>query len=298
MTGAYTTSHEDSEHYYYASNDPHTAVPDWVPFCRQIGIEARNLIIATLVMQKRGSPPTRRELAEVLNTDERSIYRWLQEITSAGAMSTRRAGRRRVNVFHQPKPDQAITDRLITDQAITDRLITDQAISDRLIRFRHLDESEHACQQSHEPAIPDQAISDRAGGGGGSSFSAEKDPPPTTTAPRRKISPADITGETGKWMVTEVFSLEKAYLFQHLPLAAAQADYQRRRQLGQRQGGIALAWEISPPTGESSSKPLEPSAGEFSFSEHEKARYRAMGFKFGSDVEESEDTDDNPEDRV
>jgi hypothetical protein len=284
----------ESEHYYYQSNDPHTAIPDWVPFCTQLGTEARNLITATLVLQKRGHPPTRRELAEALSVDERSIYRWLGEIASAGAMSKRNAGRRRLNVFHRPKPDRAITDRPITDRPITDRPITDRPITDRpitdqAIRFEASDSSEHECQQSHETPIPDQAISDPLHGGGGSSFSAEKDPP-SATNPRRKISPHEITGATGKWMVAETFSLEKAFLHQHLPLEAAQADYQRRRQAGQFQGAIALAWEVAPPTGDSQAAPLEPSAGEFTFSAHEKERYRAMGFAFGSELPESEES--------
>jgi DNA-binding transcriptional ArsR family regulator len=276
MSGELRPTGKDSEHYYYASHDPHTAIPDWVPFCVQIGTEARNLITATLILQKRGHPPTRRELAEALSVDERSIYRWLEEITNAGAMSKRRAGRRRLNVFHRPKPDQAITDRLITD-----RLITDQAI-----RFRDSDESEHACQQSHKSPIPDQAISDPSGGGGDHD-SIEVDPPPTT-APRPKISPSEITGDTGRWMVAEGFSLTKAHQHQGLPLAPAQADYQRRRQLGQGHGAIALAWEVAPPAGDLATAPIQISAGEFTFSEHEKERYRAMGFAFASEVPEEE----------
>jgi len=114
------------------------------------------------------------------------------------------------------------------------------------------------------------------------------DPPPTTPA-RRKISPAEITGETGRWMVLEGFSLVKAFEHQNLPLKPAQADYQRRRQLGQRHGAIADAWAVVPPAGESSSTPIEPSAGEFNFSESEKARYRAMGFAFAGDMPESEE---------
>lgn len=85
-------------------------------------------------------------------------------------------------------------------------------------------------------------------------------------------------------MVAEGFSLTKAHQHQHLPLKAAQADYQRRRQLGQRHGAIATAWEVAPPAGDLAA-PLEPSAGEFSFSEAEKERYRAMGFAFGSESE-------------
>lgn len=279
MSADHTTQSKESEHYYYASNDPHTAVPDWVPFANQLGPEARNLITATLILQKRGKPPTRRELAEALCVDERSIYRWLGEIASAGAMSTRRAGRRRLNVFHRPKPDRTISDRPISDRTI----------SDRPIRFRDSGESEHVSLESHETAIPDQAISDPSGGGGDPCFRDSDSPP--TTAPRRKISPHEITAPAGRWMVAEGFSLTKAHQHQNLPLAPAQADYQRRRQLGQGHGAIALAWEVAPPTGDGQAAPLEPSSGEFTFSAHEKERYRAMGFAIGDELPESEVTE-------
>lgn len=89
-------------------------------------------------------------------------------------------------------------------------------------------------------------------------------------------------------MVAEGFSLSKAHQHQNLPLAPAQADYQRRRQLGQGHGAIALAWEVAPPAGDSSVAPVEPSSGEFTFSAHEKERYRAMGFAIGDELPESE----------
>jgi hypothetical protein len=269
---------EQTDVFIYHSHDPHTAIPDWVPFCHQLGPEARNLITATLVLQKRGHPPTRLELAQALRVDRRSIYRWLEEIASAGAMSNRRVGRRRLTVFHKPKGDRAITDRPITDRPITDRPIT----------LRDSDSSEHVRLGSHETPIGDQAITDRAGGGGGSVLE-DSDPPPAT-APRRKISPHEITGETGRWMVAEGFSLTKAHQHQSLPLAPAQADYQRRKQLGQGHGAIALAWEVAPPAGDGQAVPLEPSSGEFTFSEHEKERYRAMGFAIGDDPLESEES--------
>src|SRR5207253_2956597 len=145
MSGNTVASSPDSEQYYYQSCDPHSAIPDWVPFAHQLGAEARNLITATLILHNRGKPPTRRELAQALSVDERSVYRWLTEIASAGAMSSRRAGRRRLTVFHRPKPDQALSNQTKPDYMITDRLITDQAITDHVVRFRD------SGDQSHEP---------------------------------------------------------------------------------------------------------------------------------------------------
>jgi len=275
MSGQHHTTSQDEPHYYYTSHDPHTAIPDWAPLCTQLSVEARLLIIATTVLQKARQPPTRRQLAHALRVDERSIYRWLEEIAAAGALSTRRAGRRQLIVFRQPT----------TDQAITDRTISDQAITDRTIRYTRSSVEPRTALERHKPAIPDQAISDPSGGGG-DPCSIELDSPPTTTAPR-KISPSEITTDTGRWMVAQGFSLTKAYQHQLLPLAPTQADFQRRRQLGQQHGAIALAWDVAPPAGESSAPTLAQVSGEFTFSENEKQHYRAMGFAIGDEQQEN-----------
>jgi len=167
------TTGQESERYYYASQDPHTAMPDWVPFAAQLGPEARNLIMATLVLQKRGGAPTRRQLATALSVDERSIYRWLAEIQAAGAMSTRRAGRRRMVIFHNPKPDHMISDHMISDRTI----------SDRPIRYHESSDSSHVAPTSRKPPIPDRTISDPLVVGVGDHDSRVKDPTISNTAP-------------------------------------------------------------------------------------------------------------------
>ncbi len=276
MSGLPHTSSRDSQQFYYASDDPHTAIPDWAPLCTQLSFEARLLIITTLVLQRAKQPPTRRQLAYALRVDERSIYRWLEEIAAAGASSTRRLGRRQIIVFRQPT----------TDRRITDRTISDPTISDPTIRYTLDRVKPHSALDSHESAIPDRTISDPRGGGGGID-STQLDSPPTTNPPR-KISPHEITTPTGRWMVAEGFSLAKAHQHQSLPLAPAQADYQRRRQLGQQHGAIAQAWSVSPPAGESSNPLALFSSGELTFSERDKERYRAMGFTFSDDMPEEE----------
>jgi DNA-binding transcriptional ArsR family regulator len=158
----------------YRSNDPHTAIPDWLPFATTLTAEARNLIMASLVLEKRQGPPTRRQLARALGVDERSIYRWLREIGAAGALSIRRDKRRRINVFHRPIPDRMIADPLIADQAI----------SDQAIRMSKNDSKGHARQQSHERRIPDQLISDPpVGVGVGHDSSKESEPTTTNRRP-------------------------------------------------------------------------------------------------------------------
>jgi hypothetical protein len=154
----------------HRSDDPHTAVPDWVPFIRGIGPEARNVIVATLVLQKSGEPPTRRQLAHALGVDERSVYRWMREIAAAGAMSTRRVGRFRECVFHKPIPDRMITDRTITDHMITDHVV----------RYRTLYESVTAASGSRKVTIPDHMISDPPVVGVGDHVIGEKKPTTTT----------------------------------------------------------------------------------------------------------------------
>lgn len=259
----------DSEHYYAASD--HTAAPDWLVLASNLSAESRLVVLAVLVLQKAGCNPTRLQLAELLGVDQRTIYRWLAELDDAGAIDRRRGS----ILFRSPQPDRTITDRMITDRTITDHAI----------RFTRSSESKRMPAARHKTPQPDRTISDPSHGGGGGSMFGDSESPPTTE-PRRRIVPADITGATGRWMVAEGFSLAKAHQHQSLALGPAQADYQRRRQLGQRHGAIALAWEVSPPAGDSDSSPIEPSAGEFTFSLHEKERYRAMGFAIGDELPE------------
>ena len=273
MSTKRTTGDHSSDRYYVQSHDPHTSIPDWVPFCRAISPEARNLIAATLVLQRQRDQPTRGDLAHALGVDERTIYRWLSEIQSAGAMTIHRLGRRRDISFHRPIPDHMITDHMITDHVI----------SDRPIRYTHDRVSGDSALESLETAIPDRTISDRAVGGGGSCLEIDS---PTNHQRRAKISPHEISTDTGRWLVAEGFSRRRAHQFQDLPLAAAQADYQRLRQLGKRHGGIVETWEISPPTGASGVLPAPQLAGEISFDAAAVERYRAMGFKLGSDLPE------------
>ncbi len=215
----------------YSSSDPHTAIPDWLPFVAGIGPEARNLIAASLVLEKRHGAPTRRQLAQALGVDERSIYRWLREIAKAGALSIRRDKRRRINVFHKPKPDRPITDRPITDRPITDRPI----------RFGKNDSSEHVSQQSHEAAIPDQAISDRSQSGWLVGESSPKKDPQSTKPTRRKL----VT-PLAKWL--RHAGMVGAHLFDDpaLDYSTYKNDFERKRAEGMLIGRIVEIWRSAP----------------------------------------------------
>jgi len=276
-----------SDVFVYQSRDPHTAIPDWLPFRSDITAEARTLALAILVLSKGPLPPAIPEIAERMGVDERTVYRWLNELRGQGVLTTELIGRRNFYRFHESTPDRL--DHLTHGSGDRGDQVT-HGSPDPCVRGTTPNPNHFSCQQNAENSdFSRNPISDPSGGGGGSPFSAEKDPPPAT--PRRKISPHEITGATGKWMVAEGFSLAKAHQYQYLPLGPAQADYQRRRQLSQGHGAIALAWEVAPPTGNSQAAPLEPFSGEFTFSEHEKERYRAMGFAIGDEQIESESSE-------
>jgi DNA-binding transcriptional ArsR family regulator len=279
-----TTSNRDV--FIYQSRDPHTAIPDWLPFRSDITAEARTLALAILVLSKGPLPPAIPEIAERMGVDERTVYRWLNELRSRGALTTELIGRRNFYRFHAT-PDRG--DQVTHGSGDRGDQVT-HGSGDPCVRDTPPNPNQFPTQQNAVNSdFSQNPITDRAGGGGGHVF-RDSDSPPTTAA-RRKISPHEITAPAGRWMVAEGFSLTKAHQHQHLPLAPAQADYQRRRQLGQGHGAIALAWEVAPPTGDGQAAPLEPSSGEFTFSEHEKERYRAMGFAFGSEMpEESEES--------
>ncbi len=267
----------------FITESRHTAVPDWIALRQDIPWQARNLAHVILIKSRGPLLPTRDDLAEAMGVEVRTIDRWLADLRSFGMLRTNQAGRR--NFFILTDSDSTSTPDPCDQRSMRSAI---HAISDPC--DQGLDEKSEQFLEQQEGLngqFSEKSIADPPGGGGGS-CSNEIDPPPTT-APRRKISPREIIGDTGKWMVAEGFSLTKAHQHQHLPLKAAQADYQRRRQLGQRHGAIADAWEVSPPAGAPELAPLEPSAGPFSFSEQERAHYRAMGFKFGDDDFEEEE---------
>lgn len=272
--------------FIYQSRDPHTAIPDWIPFRSDITAEARTLALAILVLSKGPLPPAIPEIAERMSVDERTVYRWLNELRGRGVLTTELIGRRNFYRFHESTPDRL--DHLTHGSGDRGDQVT-HGSGDPCVRDDPLNPNQFSGQQeAANSGFSQNPISDPSGGGGGSD-SEDEDPPPTTAA-RRKISPSEITGATGRWMVAEGFGISKAHHFQDLPLAPAQADYQRRRQLGQGFGAIALAWEVAPPAGESSSPPLAPIAGEFTFSEREKERYRAMGFAIGDELPEGQES--------
>lgn len=228
-----------------------TQVPDWLLLCNALSLPSRVLAGVILLHQKRGEAPTTATLAGDLAVDERTITRWLGELREAKIINAKREGRNNLYSFLMPRksriPDPSIGDPSIGDPSITDRRITDRRITDRGIRY-----SKKASSASGSGNLStDTRIKARVlhGGGGGHDSFEDPDPPPTPTARRaRRIRPEDITEETGKWMVGECFSLEKAYQFQHLPLRPCQEDYQRRRLAGQGRGAIALAWAVEPPS--------------------------------------------------
>jgi len=88
--------------FIYRSRDPHTAIPDWLAFCRTVSADARNMAHAILILSRGPLPPTRAEIAEALGVDVRTIQRWLLELRTAGILSEQPVGRRVLCIFSNP----------------------------------------------------------------------------------------------------------------------------------------------------------------------------------------------------
>lgn len=258
--------------YFYDSN-PHTAIPDWLALRDDISYEARNLVHRLLIWKVGGLLPPRPELAKRCGVDPRTIARWLDELREKGAITTRLVGRRlcfRFNTTH----DTWDHDPMSHDPMSHDPMCHGSGESNH----RDLPHQESKKATNHDTWDHDSPV-----GGGGGSDSQDKDPPPTTNAREtvKKITAADITTTTGRWMVKEGFNIRTAHRLQHLPLNPCIDDFERRWNLGQRHGAIALAWEVEPPA--AAAPAPAPSVGPWTFSESERDRYRALGFAFGSD---------------
>lgn len=228
-----------------------TQYPDWLMLCNELTHSARILAGAILIHQKNGRQPKQVQLAADLGVDIRSISRWIAELKQAKILTTPRCKRRNVYRFRKPRNarihDQPIADRLIVDQSDVDQLIVDQPVY-------HPDGHNMAPGSRKGQRKPPGDTQALHGGGGAHDLSTDRDPPtPPPARSARRITPQDITTDTGRWMVKEAFSLAKAFQFQHLPLRACQLDYERRRGLGQGHGAIAQAWEVEPP----SSSPID-----------------------------------------
>jgi hypothetical protein len=202
---------------------------------------------AILVLSKGVLPPTRAEIAEALSVDERTVQRWLAELRSAGILTERRVGRRNLCVFVDPSMGDTCDQVIVGSGDPRDQVIVGSP--DPTITHDTPDQHQFSNRQDAENSDKSEiSIGDPRGGGGGHDSQIESKPPtPTPRAARTKVRPEEITGDTGKWMVEQGFSLAMAHKHQDLPLAVAQADYHRRQQFGQRHGAIAQAWEVSPP---------------------------------------------------
>lgn len=238
-------------------SNPHTAIPDWLMLTSTIRLEARHMAAVIMILSKRGVPPSKDEIGDVIGVGARTVQRWLAELAAAGVMSYQLVGRRRMYVFHEPaggdldqaNPDRTITDPADTDRTITDRMsITDPADTDPTVSHesidRHRDSYGHNAMNGY---FSQDSISDRPGGGGDHESIEHGSLPDTNPRTRTKVRPDQVTTETGKWLVRVGFNLTSAYRFQQIPLPTAQADYERRRGLGQQTGAIVNAWAVELP---------------------------------------------------
>lgn len=240
--------------YTYKADDPHTAIPDWIATCRRISIGARHMAHLLILLGKGGDYPTQTELASVMGVERRSIARWADELRDAGHLSTRKHGRRTLLQLHRSTGicDLRITYRgRICDPQISDH---DHGLRDHRSRdhiSRNRVRPPKTLLEAVEGLLGDEPICDPLHGGGGGDDSQVRDSPTPTAADLKTCKPsiADLRTETGRWMVKEGFSLTAAIELQGLDLASAQADYGRRRQMGQQHGAIVIAWRVEAPAG-------------------------------------------------
>lgn len=261
--------------------NPHTALPDWLILTNKIKPEVQHMATVIIVLSKRGMPPTKEEIADVLGVTPRTIQRWLAELRDAGMLSYQLVGKRRMYVFH----DHAITDTAITDpHGISDRMtITDPRVYDRAIMHDPpRAEANHGMPTTINGDSEQIRITDRSGSGGSLDLPTDSDLPTTTPRNRTKVLPESIETDTGRWLVKIGFNIASAYRFQSIPLKIAQADVSRRRDLGQQNGAIINAWKVELP--EYDDLPDHPVA---EVSEDRRAELRAKYgdlFMFSGDV--------------
>lgn len=226
--------------------NPHTAIPDWLILSHDIRQEVRHMAAVIMVLNKRPMPPTQDDIAEALEVERRTVQRWLAECRDAGILSYRLIGRRRMYVFHEPlgSPDPTVDDPTVGDRMRSgDRTVGDRAIV-------HDSPIEAPSLRQHRQVkrlLRQNPISDRAGGGGDHDSPGESNQPTNPPLRSTKVLPTQITTDTGRWMVKTGFNIVSAYRFQSIPLDVAQADYARRRDLGQQHGAIINAWRVELP---------------------------------------------------
>lgn len=172
--------------------------------------------------------PTHVELAERLNVTQRTIERWIRQLREANMLHV--AGRKRPHYMPRIGKDRERSVKGSGKGALTDLSRS----------FPDLYRSCPFCGSGrHETPLTD---SNRSHGGGGESLSRDDS---TTT---RRGPPPEVYTETGRFLVEKGFSRRRAAQFQHIPLDVAEADIRRRRDMGQGNGAIVLAWDVSPPS--------------------------------------------------
>ena len=101
--------------YIYRTQEPHTAIPNWILTSTNLSLGARLLACVMIAHQARPIHPTVTELSETLNVDRRSVWRWLDEMKAAGILTVRRLVRRNFYVIRRRTTYNPITDPAITD---------------------------------------------------------------------------------------------------------------------------------------------------------------------------------------
>lgn len=235
--------------YSHTTADPHTAVPDWIALCPKLSDPARHMAHVLILLGRAGRRPTQAQLADLLGADRRSITRWGEELIAAGHATMVRAGRRSLLQLHAaPTCDSPVAYRTWdsgvrnSNHGLYDLRSLSPICRKRVRRRLALYDALERIEQR-------QQYGTHAHGGGGGHDQGIDPPPPEPSGYTKTGKPTigDLRTATGRWMLAEGFSLAASVELQAIDLAAAKADYSRRRNLGQNFGAIVTAWRVEAP---------------------------------------------------
>jgi hypothetical protein len=205
-------------------------LPQALVLDRNVSAQACRLWGVLYVFRWNDIPPDFDKLAEALNTTDRSVYRWLQELEATGWIAWNRNASvpDRFTLCTTAAPAQSDTDVNSAAHKLTPG-------SNKLIpRSKELTQVSEELTQVSISALFDPA------------------PMPQTDTPPSDQKIQKIQNGVGVGERTLAFLIDQgvnaAEEFAHLPYDAMRADYDARRADGQNNGSIVRAWRRNPPT--------------------------------------------------
>jgi hypothetical protein len=182
--------------------------------------------------------PSQARLAELMGVQRRTIERWVRQLRESGLVETLP---RHVGIDLPIGFDREGADLPTQSDREIGRLPIGMS---REIDLPTQNDREQHGALSGQTRLPIGFDREIAHGGGDHVSRIDSTPKHPTRSPRTAVL---VSTDTGRYLVTEGFSVTKAVQFEKLPLDQVRADYQRRREMGQKHGAIVRAWENVPP---------------------------------------------------